>query len=41
VRFQQVAGNTVLEMETNNDGVADMTIVLHGLHTITSSDYFL
>jgi hypothetical protein len=38
LHFVKTVGNTVLELEVNNDGLADMSIVLHDLHTVTSID---
>ncbi|MGB0929122.1 MAG: hypothetical protein ACPGVA_18050, partial [Pikeienuella sp.] len=39
VRFEQVGGNTIVQLDTNGDAVADMEIELTGLFTLVSGDF--
>src|SRR6185295_14196322 len=40
--FQDVAHNqTVIQADNNGDGIADLTIILTGLHTLNGGDFVL
>jgi hypothetical protein len=36
-----VGGATVVQLETNGDGVADMEFEIAGLHALTAADFIL
>ncbi len=41
LRYQHVSGSTIVQGDTNGDGIADFAIRLDGLHTLTSGDFVL
>lgn len=41
VHYQQIGSNTFVTADMNGDGIADFTVRLDGLHTLTSHDFIL
>ena len=41
VHYQHIANNTYVTADMNGDGLADFTVRLDGLHTLTSHDFIL
>jgi serralysin len=41
VRYQQTAGSTLITADTNGDSVADFSVLLVGLKTLTATDFLL
>jgi Ca2+-binding RTX toxin-like protein len=41
LRYEQIAGKTFIQGDTNGDGIADFWIALNGSHTLSSGDMIL
>jgi len=41
LRYEVVAGNAYVQIDTNGDGKADMTVIVEGVNKLTSDDFVL